>query len=68
MKQVIILQFQLPLNISQGVFEFKDLFISLLLCKLKKVKLFLKQAMEAHRVVSRRGSHIFSRQSAYRWQ
>jgi hypothetical protein len=30
-------------------------------------KLSLYQAVEAHRVVRRRGSHIFSRQSAHRW-
>jgi hypothetical protein len=34
----------------------------------KKVKLSLWQAVEAHRFVRRRGSHIFSRQSAHRWR
>jgi hypothetical protein len=33
-----------------------------------KVKLSLQQAVEAHRFVTRRGSHIFSRQSAHRWR
>jgi hypothetical protein len=28
-------------------------------CKKKKVKLSLEQAVEAHRIVRRRGSHIF---------
>jgi hypothetical protein len=34
----------------------------------KKVKLSLQQAVKAHRVVRRQGSHIFSRQSAHRWR
>jgi hypothetical protein len=34
----------------------------------RKVKLSLYQAVEAHRVVRRRGFHIFSRQSAHRWR
>jgi predicted nucleic acid-binding Zn finger protein len=33
-----------------------------------EVKLSLQQAVEAHRVVGRRGSRIFSRQSAHRWR
>jgi hypothetical protein len=36
-------------------------------CKVK-VKLYLKQAVEAHRVLRGRGSHIFSRQTAHRWR
>jgi hypothetical protein len=32
------------------------------------VKLSLYQAVKAHRVVGRRGSHIVSRQSAFRWR
>jgi hypothetical protein len=35
--------------------------------KIKKVKLSLSQTLKAHRVVRRRGSHIFSRQSAHKW-
>jgi hypothetical protein len=35
---------------------------------LHKVKLSLYQAVEAHRVVRRRGSHILSRQSFHRWR
>jgi hypothetical protein len=31
-------------------------------------KLFLLQAMKAHRVVRFRGSHIFCRQLAHRWR
>jgi hypothetical protein len=34
--------------------------------KQKKLKRSLQQAVEVHRVVKRRGSHIFSRQSAHR--
>jgi hypothetical protein len=34
----------------------------------QKVKLSLYQDVKAHRVVRRRGSDIFSRQSAHRWQ
>jgi hypothetical protein len=34
----------------------------------KKVKLSLQQAVKAHRVVRRRGSQIFSKQSAHRWR
>jgi hypothetical protein len=36
--------------------------------KYVKVKLSLYQAVEAHMLVRRRGSHIFSRQSAHRWR
>jgi hypothetical protein len=33
-----------------------------------KIKLSLCQAVKAHRVVRRRGSHIVSRQSAHKWR
>jgi hypothetical protein len=33
-----------------------------------KVNLSLYQTVKAHRVVRRRGSHIFSTRSAHRWQ
>jgi hypothetical protein len=36
-------------------------------CKVK-VKLSLQKAVNAHRVMRRQGSHVFSRQSAHRWR
>jgi hypothetical protein len=49
-----------------GVFTLFDIVVELhirsvvyVMKRIKKVKISLKQAVEAHRVVRRRGSHIF---------
>jgi hypothetical protein len=45
-----------------------DVLFANVMLMVKKVKLFLWQSVEAHRVLRRRGSCIFSRQSAHRWR
>jgi hypothetical protein len=44
---------------QHGGYQKQDLFLSSGKGKVKKIKLSLKQAVKAHRVVRRRGFHIF---------
>jgi hypothetical protein len=50
------------------VFLFNETTGNAILAPIVKVKLSLQQAVKAHRVVRRRGSHILSRKPAYRWR